>query len=799
MFFHYLKITFRNILRQKGYYFINVTGLAIGIAAGILILLYVFHEMSYDKFHEKSDRTYRLAVDALIGNTEIQQTYTPAPMPRALYNEFPEIEHITRTTHYWDNEVSYSDKIFVENRVCAVDSTFFKIFTFNFLQGDPEGCLDDPNEVVITKEIAVKYFQDKNPIGKVLTFNDERQFKVTAVVEGLPSNSHMHPEIMTSLVSYDGFYNSEAWFNNNFLTYITLKENASVESLEEKFPDFVRKYMLDESVVENWGTSGNYWRYYFQPLTEIHLTSDISGEWEANGNKENVYIFLAVALFILLIACVNFMNLTTARSANRAKEVGIRKVIGSTRSKLINQFLGESMITSFMALILAAIMVELALPSYNRLVGKSLDLNYLADWWMLPILFGLAIIVGLISGSYPAFYLSHFRPATVLKGTLRKGSGNKMLRSILVIFQLVISVSLIIATIVMYRQLVLLQDKNLGFDKENVLVIRNPQSLGQSTGPFINELKQNPAIEEVSLSHRVPGVRFNNIGFSAEEIEESFTMNLCVVDTEFDDVMKLDMAEGRFFSRDFGTDTTAMVINEAALELLGWEDPVGKKVYDMSEQVNTFHVIGVVENLRYESMHMKVRPMAFILLEGLYGWDYEYLSIRYAMGKAVETITYVEDTWSSFSPQLPMDHTFLDKVYNSLYNNEMQARTVLMVFAGLAIFIACLGLLGLASFMAEQRRKEIGVRKVFGASIENIYSLLSKEFIKWVAIANIIAWPLSWWALDNWLNNYTYRVSLSWWIFLLAGLLTLAVTLLITSYQGYRAANTDPVNALRYE
>lgn len=799
MLLHYLKITFRNIRRHKGYYFINIAGLAIGIAISILILLYVFHELSYDSFHEKSDRTYRLAVDALIGNTEIHQTYTPAPMARALYAEFPEIEYVTRTTHYFSEEFRYNDKIFIEDRGCSVDSTFFKIFSFKFLAGDADNCLNEPNEVVITREIAEKYFPGEDPMGKILNFRNMHNLKVTAVVESLPSNSHFHPEIMISLYTFDGFYNSDAWFNNNFLTYFTLKENASIEEVEKKFPGFVLKYMMSDMDIEAWQSKGNYWRYSFQPLGEIHLTSDISGEWESNSKKENIYIFLAIAVFILLIACVNFMNLTTAKSANRAREVGIRKVVGSTRSKLIRQFLGESMITSFIALLVAVIVVELALSPYNELVGKELNISYLTDTWFILFIVGLVIIVGLISGSYPAFYLSGFRPVSVLKGRLSKGSGNKALRSGLVIFQLFISVSLIIATVVMYRQLVLLQDKNLGFNKENVLVIRNPLSLGNNIDPFINELRQNPDIEAASLSHRIPGVMFNNIGFGGEEIEEAFTLNLCIADAEFDDVMEIEMLEGRFFSKEFGTDTSAMIINEAAYELLGWDDPIGKKINDWSEDRREFHVIGVMKNMHYESLNMKVRPMALVYLEGLFNWDYEYLSIRYREGKTHDVVNFIENKWSAYSPDLPVDYSFLDNIYDSLYRNEMQARTVLMIFSALAIFIACLGLLGLASFMAEQRRKEIGVRKVFGASVENIYSLLSKEFLKWVLIANLIAWPVSWWALDQWLNNYAYRVDLSWWIFLAAGLITMAITVLITSYQGMRAARTNPVNALRYE
>jgi len=800
---NYLKIAVRNIAKHKGFYFINVTGLAIGIACSILILFFVSHELSYDRFHEKADRIYRLAVRASIGDTRINQTYSSAITFQKLLEDFPEIETGVKFLNTGRQPVFIGDETFYEPNVFAVDSVFFDVFTFPLIHGVKETALTKPNTVVLTRETAVKYFGTTDVVGNSILFESNdgdglEGYEITGVSEDVPEASHFHYNILISSTSFPDYINSQGWTNNNFISYIALKEGASKALLEEKLVEFTRKYMGGEQFDE-WVAQGNFWEYYLQPITEIHLTSDLNGEFEANGNKAYVYIFSVVSVIILLVACINFMNLSTAKSSQRAKEVGIRKVVGSGRKRLIFQFLSESILLSFISLFVGLILVHALLPTYSNLLGKTVEIHYFDSLLIIPSLFALALFVGLVSGSYPAFFLSSMKPVVVLKSMSSDQRGGVVFRNVLVVLQFAISVFLLVGTFVVYKQLQFLQDTKLGFDKEQVLVINNPGSLGETIHTLKETIKQHNTVLDVSGANTLPGKSFSNIGFGAEGVEENFTLNLCISDYDYLNTLNIDLKEGRFFSREFGSDSSATVLNEATVALLDWEDPIGKTINNWSGTRGEFTVIGVVEDYHYESLHSEIRPMALMLNGGYYTRNERFISVRFETEDLQETIRYIEDTWETFAPQMPFEYSFLDVEYDNLYVNETQIRRLLSVFSFLAIFIACLGLFGLASFIVDQRTREIGIRKVFGASISSIVTTLNKSFVKLILVANIVAWPLAWYAMNRWLENFAYRIDLAWWMFLLAAALALVIALFVVSFQTVKAAVMNPVQSLQYE
>jgi len=800
MFINNMKIALRNILKHKGFSFINIAGLAIGIACSILIFVFVRFELSYDTFHERADRIYRVAVRALIGDTKINQTFSSAITFQKLLDDFPEIETGVKFLNRGRVPVTLNEKTFYESRLYAVDSVFFNVFSIPLIHGDPKSVLSEPNTMVITEETAFKYFGDTNVVGNVLVVNFAGNnvpvtFKITGVSENVPVNSHFHYDLLVSLESFPDIINNTGWTSNNFISYVVLKEGTSKVELEEKLKDFTRKYM-GGARFDEWVARGNFWEYFLQPIKEIHLNSDLNGEFEANGNETYVYMFLVVSIIILLIACINFMNLSTAKSSLRAREVGMRKVVGSSRSRLMGQFLTESVLLSFISLILGAVIVVILLPHYRNLVGRQIEFHFFDNFIVIPSLIILGLIVGIVSGSYPAFILSSFMPVTVLKGRTGQSKGGLWIRNVLILFQFSISIFLIAGTITIYQQLKYFQDIKLGFDKEQVLVLNNPGSLGNNVEIFKEVLGNQSGIIDVSGSNTLPGRGFSNIGFGAEGVTESFTLNLCVCDYDFLQTLKLKMAQGRFFSREFHSDSSAAVLNQKALELLGWDDPIGKKITNGRAR---FTVIGVIEDYHYESLHQEVRPMALFLSGGFYTNTERCISIRLSTAELSGTIRNIENTWNQFAPGMPFEYSFLDEDYDNLYINEKQTNKLFTIFSFLAIFIACLGLFGLASFVADQKTKEIGIRKVLGASVPGIVGLLSMIFTKWVLLANVIAWPVAWFAMDRWLQNFAYRVNIGIWTFLISGLMALVIALLTVSYQAIKAALANPIKAIKYE
>ncbi len=799
MFRTFLKIAFRNFFRQKGHSLINILGLAIGIACSILIILFVSYELGYDKYNKNHDRIYRVAVDALAGNTEIYQTYTSAPLPAALLKEYPEIEKITRIAISGEVKTRYGNNVFNEDRIFEVDTTFFEIFSYKMVLGDIETALDEPFSVVLTESMAKKYFANEDPINKVMQF-DTLNFKVTGVIEDVPDQSHFHFDFLLPLISFDGRYNGTGWWWNEFNTYLLINPETNYRDLEAKFPDFVKKYLFEGRDYNELLASGNKWEFYLQPLTDIHLNSDLAGEFEPNGNETYIYIFWVVAIFILMMACINFMNLTTAKSTRRAKEVGVRKVCGATKSKLIFQFISESILVSIISLVIGLLLVELLLPSFRDFTGRNLSINYFDNLWIHPALLILAIIIGLLSGSYPAFVLSSYNPISALKGKLTSRKKAFTLKDLLVILQFTISIFLIIATLTVFSQLRMIQTKDIGFKKQDIIIINNAYLLEEKSNVFKNELRQLPHVLHVAGSNLLPGMRLNNIGFGAEEFDGGFTLNLICCNPEYFDVFNFNMAHGRFFDNGFKTDTSAIIINEAALKLIGWEDdPIGKKLNTWGDPPANFNLVGVVKDFHYESMHEKVRPQAFLFLGGIYSLSERFIAVRCEPGSETEVLKELENKWDKFSIELPFTYSFFNTDYDNLYKNEQQTKDLMIIFTVLAIFIACLGLLGLASYLAAQKTKEIGIRKTYGATSKNIVWSFSKDFSKLVLIANLIAWPIAWFAMNNWLQSFEYRVQIDWWIFLLAGVSAIAIAWLTVSYQSLRASRANPVDALKYE
>jgi len=799
---NYFKIAIRNIIKHKSFSFINIIGLAIGIACSILILLFVTNELSYDKFHEKAERIYRIAVRASIGDTKINQTYSSSITFQKLLEDFPEIENGIKFLRLGRVPIILDKKTFYEARFYAVDSTFYDVFTIPLIQGNPKTVLSNPNTMVVSKNTAIKYFGNTDAVGKVLIadFGPEGSidFKITGVSENVPDNSHFHYDLLVSSASFPTYINDPGWSSNNFISYVVLKKGTSKEGVEEKLKEFTRKYMGGERF-DKWVAQGNFWEYYLQHVTKIHLNSDLNGEFEANGNETYVYIFSVISIIILLIACINFMNLSIAKSSLRAKEVGLRKVVGSSRNKLMRQFLSESVLLSYISLALGIVIVEILLPVYRNLIGRQLDIHYFDNFVVIPSLLVLGLIVGIISGSYPAFFLSSFKPISVFKGNLGSSKGSSWLKNVLVVFQFTISIFLIIGTLVVYQQLKFFQNQKLGFEKDQVLIIKNPGSLGNNIIPFKEALRKFSSIMDVSGSNTLPGKGFSNIGFGAGAVDQSFTLNLCVCDYDFLKTLKLKLAQGRFFSRDFVSDSNAAVLNEKAVELLGWDNPIGKRINNWAQNRGNFVVIGVIKDYHYESLHHKIRPMALFLSGGCYTNVERYISVRLNSENISGTIKYIENTWNNFAQNMPFEYSFLDEDFDNLYINEKQTRKLFTIFSCLAIFIACLGLFGLVLFIADRKTKEIGIRKVLGASVSGIVTILNKSFIKLVLIANFIAWPAAWYAMNRWLQNFAYRIKLSWWMFVLAALISLMIALITVSSQTVKAALKNPVNSLRYE
>ncbi|MDH5769026.1 MAG: ABC transporter permease [Nitrospirota bacterium] len=800
MFKNYLIITLRNFKRHKGYAFINIAGLAIGIACCILIVLYIQFELSFDKYHDKADKIYLLKRHGNFGGKEHTSSSNNALSAGFIKKDFPEVEDTVRIGFMPNPAVLYEEKKFYESRVLYADDSFFEFFTYPMTKGDPKSALQAPFSVVITEEITEKYFGEKNPMGKSLRFNNQDNFTVTGVIKNVPRNSHLLFDMLCSFQTlYSKYPKGHAFLNdftsNTFRTYILLQKGIDPSTLEGKFPDFINKY--GGRKLKTFGIS---MEYFLMPLTDIHLHTPLSGGKTGIGTILYIYIFALIAGIILIIACINFMNLATARSAKRAQEVGMRKVLGAQKSELVRQFLFESFFYSLISLLLALGLAELAFSTMSSIAGYELTIDFSKMLWLFPALLGIAIFVGLIAGSYPAFFLAAFQPARVLKGSAKTGAGNSFFRGVLVVMQFSISVALIIGTIIITRQLDYMKNKNPGFDKEQVVVLPfRDEELRKSLATIKNELKVHSDIVNVSVSSDIPGQypQYNQKlpeGFSRDQSQLMYDL---VVDEDFIPTLGMEIIAGRNFSKKFGADQKASaIINETAAKEFGWENPLGKKIGDY-RGIRT--VIGVIRDYHQIPITQEIKPLYIRFDPGDVYNPYRMLSIRIAPGSVSRVMKYIEKTWNTIYPIHPFDYFFLDESFNDQFRETERIRELLSYFAGLAIFIASLGLFGLASFVAEQRTKEIGIRKVLGASTSGIVFMISRELTKMIVLANAIAWPVAYFVMRNWLQTFPYRENISVLIFIFSGIIVLFIGLATISFQSIKAGLTNPVDSLKYE
>ena len=797
---NYFKLAVRNILKHKFFSAINILGMSIGIAACLLILLYVVDELSFDRFHANADRIYQVGLQARIGDQDVTTANTCPPMAETLVKEVPGVEAATRISNFWGTpSLKYGDKAFTEEKVFHADSNFFEFFGYKLLEGDIETALKEPNTVVLTRSIATKYFGNESPLGKLITVGGHQTYTITGVAEDAPLNSHFIFKVLLSSASAEQMQRN-AWLNNFLYTYFRTDEHTNVSDIESKFPDLVTKYVGPEVErfmgvsMKDMEKSGGAYGYFTTPVTDIHLRSTTRDGLEPAGNIMYVYFFGGIGLFIVIIACINFMNLSTARSAGRAKEVGLRKTLGSLRSQMVRQFLAESILYSFLAVVVALVLCYLLLPQFNLLAGKQLGMTVFMQPVFVVAIIALILFVGVVAGSYPAFYLTSFSAVEVLKGKVRAGMKSKGVRSGLVVLQFGLSIFLIIFTGIVFQQIRFMQQRNLGIDKHNILIIPNAGLLGEHKNAFKNSLAQQTGIVRSSYTNNsFPGVN-NTTVFKAAGSEQDRIMGLYYADYDHQEVMKFEMKEGRYFSRDFPSDSSAILLNEAAVKEFGFIDPIGEEViFNDDNKRQTLKVIGVYKDFNFESLKNKIRPLSIRLTNDSY-----QLMIRYE-GNPAERVAAVEKLWKQLVPGQPFDYSFLDERFDELFRSEQRMGQLFTVFSCLAIFIACLGLFALAAFMAEQRTKEIGIRKVMGASTTGLTMMLSREFTRLVVIAFVPAAVAAWFVVDSWLDGFAYRVDISPWIFIGSGAVATSIAWFTVSFQSIKAAASNPVTSLRYE
>ncbi|MDP4217942.1 MAG: ABC transporter permease [Bacteroidota bacterium] len=805
---NYFKTALRNLWKNKGFSAINIIGLAVGLATCLLIMLFVMDELGYDRHNKKADRTYRLDGEIKFGGNHFILAVAPAPSGPAMLKDYPEIEQATRFRMRGGVRVRKGSQNVQEDRVVWADSTLFDVFTLPMIAGDPHTALVDPRSLVITEKVANKYFGSASAaLGHNLTIDDTITYRISGVIREVPAQSHFRFDFFVPM-SGNPDSRDQNWLSNNYNTYIVLRPGADPKRLEAKFGGMITKYigpLLQQAVhqgVDEFFKAGNSVGFSLMPLTSIHLRSNKEGEMDGNGSIEYVYIFSAVAAFILLIACVNFMNLSTARSSNRAREVGIRKVLGSLRPQLVIQFILESTLISLIAMVFALLLAWLFLPLFNQLAGKQMGIGLLSRPWLAPGLVGLVIVVGLLAGSYPAFFLSAFRPIAVLKGKIASGFRTGWLRNSLVVFQFGISIFLMVGTVVIYNQLHYIRTHDLGFDREHVLIVQNCYPLGDNVRAFKDRLLKEPGVVGATMTGYLPtGYNRNDNAFflsPALDPKTAISMQVWSVDEQYIPTLGMHLLAGRNFSREFPTDSTGIVINEAAAKMLGSPDPLNRNLYELrdvqSKDLRKWHIVGVIRNFNFNSLRQVVTPMGLFLQEDRGG-----IALRVRSAHIAQLVSHVEDVWKSMAPGQPFHYSFMDDDFNNHYQTEQRMGSISLSFSLLAICIACLGLFGLATYAAEQRTREIGIRKVLGATVGNLVRLLSTDFLLLVLIAAAIAFPLAWWAMHYWLQGFAYRTGIGWEVFTLAGLLSALIALLTVSFQAIKAALANPVKSLRTE
>ena len=801
---NYFKVALRSLSRTKGFTALNILGLALGLAACLLIVLYVADELSYDRYNEKADRIYRVHEDLKLGDSKIQYAVAMSPLAQTLKRDFPDVENTVRLRPTGFH-VKKGSEIINESKVVFADASVFDVFTLPILYGDKSSALTEPNTVVISASAALKYFNKLNVVGQILTIDNNQLLRITGVMKDMPKQSHFYADFIESLAT-QAESRSNNWLNSNYNTYILFREGADPKKLEAQFPQLLRKYAgaaIQNATgmnVDAFEKSGSHFRLNLMALTAIHLHANLIGEMGANSTAQYVYIFSAIALFILIIACVNFMNLSTARSSNRAREVGVRKVLGSARKNLIAQFLTESTLVTLAGAIIALAIVASVLPAFNNLADKSITLNAATLIRLIPALIISVLVIGCLAGLYPAIFLSAFKPVKVLKGTLATGFKGSSLRSFLVVFQFSISIFLITATLVIYSQLKYIQNRDIGYNRNQVVVIKNTYMLGKQASIFKQEVKLLPGVKNATLSGFLPtsGERASDAIYKdqSRDPKKSIIPQLWQVDHDYIKTLDMKVVEGRNFSDKLPTDSDAVIINETAAKFLGYANPINKVLYRPADNnsLKAITIIGIVKDFNFSSLRENVTPVVLFLTK-----NNGYLGIKVNTADVAGLLSKIESKWKALSPSAKMDYSFMDADFDAIYRSEQRMGKIFIVFTILAIAIACLGLFGLSAYAAEQRIKEIGIRKVLGASVYNIARMLSMNFLKLVCIAMLISSPITYFIMQKWLQDFAYRATIHWWLLAIAGLSSILITLVTVSLQTMKAAFTNPVDSLRSE
>lgn len=818
MFKNIFKTAIRSFWKTKTISLINVLGLSLGIAICIIISLFLFNELSYDKHHANADRIYRIKSDIIFGGNNFKMIQCPAPMAEALPLEFPEVEAAVHFRSQGSFLVKRLDENIKEHNVIYAGKDFFKIFTVPVLEGNPEGALEEPNTMAISKKTADKFFPNESAVGKSLILDNKNDYKITAVYEDMPENSHFHFDLILATAGLEEAQ-STFWLSNNFPTYVLLHEGADPSAVDEKLKQLIQTHVApalsqvlgDDFTMENFQSSGNKIAYSLQPMLDIHLHSNLQGEFEPNFSISYIYMFSAVAVFILLIACINFMNLSTARSSSRAKEVGVRKALGSGKRDLMWQFLTETFLMSLFSFVIALLLASLLLPFFNDLAGRTLQIPLTNGLFYLSLLGG-ALFVGLLAGIYPSFFLSAFEPIKVLKGNLTGGMKSGSVRSTLVVFQFAVSIILIIATVSVFSQLNYIQKKELGFNKNQVIMVEDIYALGEQAQSFKDEIVQSSLVDVGTFSGFLPvsGTwRSDNPwwveGRDPKQQENLVSIQNWSVDFDYVNTLGMKIIAGRDFSREFPSDSSAVILNETAIKNFNLEgNPIGQRIVSFSgnptegmsqNDLGYKTIVGIVENFHFESLKENISAVMIFPSNKPQG----FASFRFNAKDTKDVIDLVESKWKEIAPGQPFNYSFLDDKFGDMYKAESRMGKVFASFTIIAIFIACLGLFALTAYTAERRRKEIGIRKALGATVGGIVFLLSKEFTKLVLIAFVLAAPLAWYGMSQWLEDYQFRIDLGWEIFVFSALAVLLVAWGVMGVQSIRAAMTNPVDSLKSE
>jgi len=815
---NYIVVAYRSLMRKIGFSLINIFGLSVGITCCLLIMMYVQYETSYDGFHTNGDNVYRIALDRIYPDREVSYAVTPHSFPPQMVEDFPEVKNETMfvsTRSNFSVTFRYGNKFFDEGNVLFADSSFFKLITAKMVAGDPKEALRGPNKLVLTESTARKYFGDEDPIGKSLETNplgnqQQNTWLVTGVVKDFPENSHLTFDLIISNNTFQ-FLQNENWMGFSVFAYIELEDGTPPEVVEAKFPEMIKKYAAGQiqqatgQSFEEYTAAGHGYHYYLQSIKDIHLTSNLEAEIKPNSSWSYIYILLSIAAFILLIACINFMNLSTARSSERAKEVGLRKVLGSVKKLLIYQFLTESILLSMFSTILSLGLVYSLLPFFNILTGVELTLATYITPINVAIVVATAFLIGILAGFYPAFILSGFTPVAVLKGRIQNSKGGKYLRDGLVTFQFAISIVLISSTLIIYDQMNFISNKSLGFDSEQMLILDNTNQLNERGEVFREELLRNENITSAAFVGSIPGDVHPGFVAQLPGANETQVILSTVLDENALETLNIPIAKGRGFSRQFN-DSLSMIINETALKTMGFEDPIGKRVGSQNpndpEEIIFFTIVGVVNDYHFQSLHTDIGPLVFLHSSSAAGPQAPGVLNKIAMkvnGNMSETLLAIESQWNEFMPNSPFNYYFLDGRLQEFYNAEKASSRIFTVFTTLAIIIACVGLFGLAAYTASLKTKEIGIRKVLGASVIGIVVLLSKEFTKLILIALVIAVPTAYYGMDLWLQDFAYRININPTSFVLAGVIAILIGWITVSFQSLKAAVVNPVNSLRSE